>query len=506
MSTPAPGVVASHDYCVKHGLYVSKSDGPVSNTEIDYLLLNGWSGGRVKVTPVQDAGFIRAYTRDLVEGCKILSYVQRRTLMFPFFMDIDVRMKSLAHDTAELRQQLIRPVLQAVQQCGAVNNELALVCTTHAKPCADLVKCGMHIHFPGLVVDANTARAIRSIVLQNFRPVPNVVNPPEDIYDEVVFLANGLRMPGSVKFTPCKCRGQSSCPDCRGVGKIMDTVDVTDPWTGETRTVGRTYTLTMALHLQSAQWLPDAPTLSRLRNLEPDSVHEMLGLLSVRSAVKSMPQWFRLPDNVEMPSLIVPSKRRKVQVYNQFPEDVTGLNRHVADHTEIINPDQLAVLKNVVDQVLIAGDTRRTGMYIRSARAGDKTFTLFVGGAGSTLCGNMPNDGMHRSNSVYFVVSISGVIQRCFCTCLGKAARRVNKIDCKSYQSPRLALPDDLRLQLFPAEILQEQAVKDRITGRSARRSKNAQFDHWHAVTLTVHQILSTGPVAVKRKVSKREL
>jgi len=46
---PAPNMVWVHDYCKKHGLYVPYGDKNVKNTDCTYLVMSGWSGGRIRI-------------------------------------------------------------------------------------------------------------------------------------------------------------------------------------------------------------------------------------------------------------------------------------------------------------------------------------------------------------------------------------------------------------------------------------------------------------------------
>ncbi len=490
--TPQPLTVQTHDYCVTNGLYVQRRAGvpEVAHDDLTHLSLAGWAGGRIKMDdPAHERGFLQKYARDLDSGCKDLSYVELKTRFFPFFMDIDVRCTiENGPPTGDQMRQLVTIALGAVAEfvpaaadaaadgTGAADLT-AYVCDTLPSTYKDSAKFGCHIHVPAVVVDAQTARTIRELVIRRAHEQLDeplaagllpFTNSIEDIYDEVVYLANGLRMVGSVKYTPCRtCRRTNDCPECGGVGKIKDTVATYDADGQLAAWVGRTYELTRVLRHRGGcgakAFTDDAAELARLRARTYQACHDMVRRLSIRTTETEVVGWLKVPAHAEMPRLaIVPTKRAKTtKVFDLYPEDVSGLNRQVTDFREVDNAETLSLLRRVLDEVIVPADLRREGIRLKRARWKQGMYMLYVVGPGSTLCGNMPNDGMHRSNSIYFVVTPAGAEQRCFCTCTGVESRRVHGVLCKSYRAPKLKLGTELRSTLFPMETLERDRARD---------------------------------------------
>jgi hypothetical protein len=108
----------------------------------------------------------------------------------------------------------------------------------------------------------------------------------------------------------------------------------------------------------------------------------------------------------------------------------------------------------VLTEVVIPSDPRRRGMWLRSARQRPGMFILHPAGVGSTLCCNKPGDGLHRSNSIYFIVTTQGVTQRCFSAKTGIDAQLVYGVPCRLLRAPIVALPQELRAALFPIETI----------------------------------------------------
>lgn len=468
--TPQGGQVWTHDFCQKRQLYVFRRAGQpdVSNDDITYLLLNGWSGGRVRITdPEDERKFLLFYARDLAEGRKDMSYVQKRTPNFRFFMDIDVRTTGVAATPEQLRN-LVEIALGAVREFVPTRSKRAddlraYVCSTlPGDGGGGLIKSGAHLHVPGLVVDAHTARMIRGLAVKRateaFGQASPFSNSPNDIYDDVVYLANGIRMVGSVKYARCsECRrGDGECPECGGFGRKIDTATALDELTGEQVRRGRTYELTHSLRFSPEEdaHVDDPADLARLQRRTPDALVELVQTLSIRTNAEQPVDWVVCPSSAPMPQLAAPRGRNATstpKVFSQFPEDVTGMNRQVSDFREVEHKETMGLLRRVLEEVIVPRDPRRAGIRLKRARVQSAgNFVLYVDGPGSTLCDNMPGDGMHRSNSIYFMVTPAGAEQRCFCTCTGVESKRSSRTLCKGFKGRHICLPDELRASLFP--------------------------------------------------------
>lgn len=475
--TPQPNRVWTHDYCVNNGLYVQRpknGEQAVPNSELTYLLLSGWNSGRVKITdPAMERGFLLSYTKDLFEGCKELSYVQLRTQYFRFFMDLDIkRLPSAGVASPTEVRELIDVALDAILEFvpdQTAADLTAYVCTSLPSVSEDVVKCGAHLHVPGLVVDSHTARTIRELIVRRAKehwpdgsPHKNCF---EDIFDEVVYHANGIRMIGSVKYNLCRLchRGDASCTACGGYGKLVDTCEVKDEFTGQTIRRGRTYSLTEVLRLEADGYTEDVPEVQRLTSRSVPDMLDMVTTLSIRTEEEAVVEWLKVPPYAEMPRQAVKAsksapKGAPPKVYDLYPDDVTGMNKQVNDYREVTNGETLELLKRVLEEVIVPSDPRRKGIWLKKARERKGMYIMYPGGPGSTLCANKKGDGMHRSNSIYFTVTASGVVQRCFSNSHGAEALadRVHGVACKDFKSRTVRLNGDIRRSLFPIETIEE--------------------------------------------------
>jgi len=488
--TPQPNRVATHDFCVQNGLYVSRRSGvEVADADITYLLLNGWAGGRVKIdTPELERGFLMNYTRDLFEGCKELAYVQRRTPYFRFFMDLDIKRRA-ADGPATLAQvgDLVELALGAVREfvphASAPGVDLdAYVLVSPPAVSDDAVKVGVHLHVPGVVLDAQTALMIRLLALrrahERFPLGSPHANAFEDIFDQIVYVTNGLRMMGSVKYADCRlCRGRpdASCGSCGGYGKTMATCEVRDELTGEPVRRGRTYGLTQVLRYDaaSARHVDDPAELARLKSHVASTLFELVCRLSVRTDATANVAWLKVPAHAEMPAQRVPTTKKAkkgapARVYELYTDDVAGMNKQLsgADFRVVVNAEQLALLQRVLDEVVVPSDPRRAGISVRNAKETKGHFVIHPRGPGSHTCDNKRGDGMHSSSSIWFSVYPTYVEQRCFCR-KQEATDTVHGVSCTQFKGRPIKLTADLRRALFPMEAYEElrqasQAARDR--------------------------------------------
>jgi hypothetical protein len=532
----------------------------VPNEQITYLLLSGWSSGRVKIDdPVIERGFLLSYTKDLFEGCKDLSYVQKRTEYFRFFMDIDIkRLPASGVASPEEVRELVDVALGVVLEFVPDRKRAdltAYVCTSLPSVTDDIIKCGAHLHVPGLVVNSHMARTIRGLIIRRAHErwpdgSPHK-NDLEDIYDEVVYLANGLRMVGSVKYAPCRecSRGDAMCTACGGYGKLMDTCAVRDEFTGQTMRRGRSYSLTQVLGLDNDSYHEDTAKLAQLTLHSINDLFDMVNTLSIRIDADHVSDWIKVPSCAEMPRQAVKApksapKGASPRVYDLYPDDVVGMNKQVTDYREVPDGGEMfKILQRVLQEVVVPSDPRREGIFLKKARERQGLYIMYPGGPGSTLCGNKKGDGMHRSNSIYFLVTASGVNQRCFSNSHGAdaLAERTHGTTCKDYKSRTVSLHKGIRQLLFPIESMQsDQRWTDdhpnRVTneraeamsvvstvvstispskrpreneGLSSKRrwhdpgARRAMYTQYKTLSLAFYNASSRGPAATKCKVSK---
>lgn len=146
------------------------------------------------------------------------SIVERRTPLFRFHMDLDFKqLKEVS--TEEVREYTI-VFQETLRKFFPFADNLAFECTLNRSPTKEihnkdasvpvLIKTGFHIIWIHLWVTEEQALIIRASIIcfiqKKFKPrVEPLENLWEDVIDESIYIANGLRMVGAVKYHPCRC-------------------------------------------------------------------------------------------------------------------------------------------------------------------------------------------------------------------------------------------------------------------------------------------------------------
>jgi Prim-pol 4/Herpesviridae UL52/UL70 DNA primase len=148
-----------------------------------HVLMNG---GQLYVPDKDLDSFYRAYLTDLVTGKK-LYVVEQKTECFKFFVDIDYKAKTCLKDDEVL--DLCRNIYESVDRGGK-----CLVARAPIREEKGLVKTGIHMHWPDLVVDKSTALSLRTQILLNLED-----DHWSDTIDPSVYKGAGLRCLWSLK-------------------------------------------------------------------------------------------------------------------------------------------------------------------------------------------------------------------------------------------------------------------------------------------------------------------
>lgn len=175
-----------------------------SDARPTHLLLDG---GKWRVPDEAHGALLNAYAASLLRRPDMRPcVVEVRTPVFKMFVDLDSRFASPAQaEDARAGRGAISRLLQRV--CEAVApGEPALVCAAdRAKPDGDGHKLGFHIVWPGVLVAAHTALALRARLVEDLAARPDLapalglVNDWPAAVDASVYTSSGLRMPWSAK-------------------------------------------------------------------------------------------------------------------------------------------------------------------------------------------------------------------------------------------------------------------------------------------------------------------
>ena len=217
------------------------------DTDATHVTMNG---GKFVIRPDDEDDFLKYYAVALTAGYQMW-FVEQLTDVFRYFADLDVEQANgLSEATIEHAAKAVQlavrkfyPDVAGEPDGGAAALRL-VVCTTNYKykEAADgsrKVKTGIHLLWPGLCVDRETALHMRESIMVQLqilfgkRVAPN--NSWSDVVDASVYgkggeaarKGSGLRMLGSRKTDPCpecKCKRKDKegvvCGKCAGNGRV----------------------------------------------------------------------------------------------------------------------------------------------------------------------------------------------------------------------------------------------------------------------------------------------
>lgn len=361
-------------------------------------------------------------------GTEMICVSECRTLVFPMYYDLDMKLpiETLGIDAIQsVARVVVKQTLRFYPEAAHAHLGQCIVTdkTGHAvkNPETDLYKHGIHLHFPNIMVDVDSARQIRMGVLNglvsylgSWADILGV--DPGDAWDDIVDDAvynTGLRMIGAPKAT--KCRGctpkpDDSCKQCRGQNNryIIDT---------------RVYKLCMALNADGERDLDYEREMRNISNL--------LTKCSVRAPKGTVPTegYAVYPGCPQLSSKHLTAaalgKKRKAAI-----SSLNGSAKRPADRRYT---DEITDAK--------ARDVARKYLLTYSDKYATCTFKLFRGG--NTIRVKLYGDdakycinkvGYHRSNNVYMDITRKGldadVYMKCYCPCKTTEGRSGYRVHC----------------------------------------------------------------------------
>lgn len=363
------------------GYWLRPGEGTGTHT---HLLLDG---GRLRVED-EDA-FLAAYAASVASGGQRPCVVETRTPVFRLFVDLDARWATAHAPSAAARMRPVFDRLHAVVRAGFPGVETDMVvCATQPKAeGAEVTKAGFHVHWPGVLVEAPTARAFREAALEALAEVPiadvaGLVSPDwAAVVDSAVFKGAGLRMPWAAK------RGD-------------------DP---------RFYAPT--LHVCSGARI-EVP-----RRMPPAEIERYVRLLSVRA-----------PGRPASPTVLRAGSARlgSARLGSESSAAAPPVPQSLEAYAAVLPALAAALPPEFAGQRFVGAMRSGSGMVLLRSTS---KFCLNLGRA-------------HRTTNVYFVLSRRGVCQRCYCRCDTSEGRRFGP--CKDFSSEVFPVPREALEAFFP--------------------------------------------------------
>ena len=321
-----------------------------------------------------------------------LYVVEQKTDTYNFFVDIDY--KSVEALELDEIKDICKVICDKVKRHGGKECVISLA---PPKPCGDLIKTGIHMNWPGFVVDQGSALALRDHILLAL----SALNSSTD-WNEIIDLAvygsatrktkgSGFRMPWSYKRAKHDACGGQGCEDCEK-GKVDQLA-----------------------YLPIFVYKP-GPPFSAILEIDQTPNVEILKMSTVRT---DEPQTV----HVEHPSVVVKE--------GTFTNDQTKDELHDEETKLLI---QEYVRKHLEGQ---------QNSYITKLFKHKQTFLVSTN---SKYCENLKRE--HGSNHVWFIISGNEIIQKCFCRCETLWGRRDGF--CKDFCGRRHLLTRNITDKLYP--------------------------------------------------------
>ena len=379
--------------------------------------------------------------------------IERRTPTFKWHVDLDITEEKGVQPTDIYNQylpciqQLLRDFYKDAPEttftCLLLSSPFKKVDVVHEKTreSVSCTKSGFHLHWPNLVVNAQTALMLRDNIVARLqkekchrdRAWPK--NPLDDVVDKQIYLSNGLRMVGSDKRKVCpnlqkKVRKtcDKTCSICGGAGRVDEK---------------RPYTVSAVVNLDLSF---DAVLSAQISGGHIDNIEKTVQLCSTRTLKPVTPGFFA-PDNA-----VILNERQRKQIQAaakaETGDGTVELDVNVLDPKSplfrcIEKLIQTGVHTTYSDLKLSKVSFRRGGSeryYICNV----KSFS-----PGSSFCQNVARS--HSSSKVYFSISeLTGLGQRCY-----------SSKKCKGYCSDKVCVPFSLQKALFPTYSMVQQTTAD---------------------------------------------
>ena len=358
-------------------------------TNLSHVLMDG---GVLSVPFDKLNVFYDKYIEAVNHGEKLF-IVEQKSENYNFFVDLDY--KGSESLTIEEIKDICKVICDKVKRHGGKE---CLISVAPPKTSGTKIKTGVHLNWPGLIVDQASAIALREHLLISLTKAKGSYNW-NDIIDAAVYgsvsrqaKGSGFRMPWSLKLVKHDaCRGQG-CAGCKFKRKI-----------------------------EQLAYLPlfvyKTGPLSMLTNIGQNPDVDILKMSAVRT---------NEPQNTVIDNPSVNTKDEGSFSLAQTKDEI--------QNEELKSMIEVFVRKNMEGQ----GESMITKIF----RHND----TYLVSTTSKYCENLKRD--HGSNHIWFFVSGKVIAQKCFCRCETLHGRRDGF--CKDFYGRKYQLPPSITDKLYP--------------------------------------------------------
>jgi len=358
-------------------------------TNLSHVLMDG---GVLSVPFDKLNAFYDKYIEAVNQGEKLF-VVEQKSKTYNFFVDLDY--KGDESLTIEEIKDICKVICDKVKRHGGKE---CLISVAPPKESGTKVKTGVHLNWPGLVVDQASAIALREHILISLTRAKGSYNW-SDIVDAAVYgsvsrqaKGSGFRMPWSLKMVKHDACGGQGCEGCKFKRKI-----------------------------EQLAYLPlfvykNGP-LSTLLNISQNPDVDVLKMSAVRTD--------------EPQNTVIDNPSVKVKEEGSFSLAQT---KDEIQNEELKTMLEAFVRKNMEgqDHSIITKMFKHNDTYLVSTT--------------SKYCENLKRE--HGSNHIWFFVSGKVIAQKCFCRCETLHGRRDGF--CKDFYGRKYHLPPSITDKLYP--------------------------------------------------------
>lgn len=367
------------------------SEGLVNSRNLSHVLMDG---GCLSVPSDKLSSFNDAYVTACTMGEKVF-VVEQKTPTYNFFCDIDYK------DTEPLSVEDIQDICKII--CDKVRRyggQRCLISVAEPKKVdAERYKTGVHLNWPGLVVDQDTAVALREHILVVLYTAKGGVDWNE-VIDASVYgdpergsKGSGFRLPWSHKKAKCTDCGGKGCDVCEHTGKV-----------------------TQGMYLPVFTYDEN----KKLTIVEPTPTRELLDMATIRTDVTTTVK-------VEPPAKAIKE----------------GAFTKIETKDEVHDLELQAHLEMFIQRNMEGQAGARVTKIFKHKHAHLISTT-------SRYCENLGRE--HGSNHVWFYISGNIISQKCFCRCETVRERRDGF--CRDFVGRRYVLTPQVTKMLYPDGLL----------------------------------------------------
>lgn len=398
-----------------------------------HLLQNGMLGGKLNIPDSVHTEFLDLYAECIQKNYE-LYVIEHKTTHFKYMIDVDLY--STINDNSDTIIMHIQAILfEIFSEWYTAFQARVIVSSAESREVVkngtNYIKTGLHLIWPEIVINAETAMALRNILVYKLREgfgERHSMNTWADVIDISIYKHCGLRMNYSWKMEECDCKKEDldagyRCPKCNNRRRVG---------------AKRIYKPTLILDGKNKML---TSTLKKMDNNMNFSIKEcsirVMDCSNEENAVKVVIDKSKYPyasENAQGGMLA----QRKTQRNTQFPNETNNPMRKMVEPGSAV----YTALKNFMFNAFDGLYKKDEITHIYKCCGGEYHIICLD----SRFCMNLGRE--HKNNKVYIYIDKNNMYQKCNCTCETTEGRKNGM--CKDYRSSGRKLSNSVKSKLYP--------------------------------------------------------